>query len=153
MGETGATTAAVIFGRLPDGHGELRTYRRPGPPEHLAFEVLREADGRAWTLRVPWPARAALRRLLGDARRALAGDQAPAFDDQGCAELAQATLGPGDGLLAVLLRQGDERAFALWRRELGPRGWGWTLDVVVVPDGLAAELAALMLAALDRLEG
>ena len=132
----GEAVAAVICERLDD-HGELRTYRRPGPPEHIAFEILREADGRAWTLRVPWEARSPFRDLVGEARERLADDDGRDFDEQGCAELAKADLGAGEQLVAVLLEQGDERAFAVWRRELARHGWNWTLDVVVVPAGLA----------------
>lgn len=148
--------AEIICERL-GGHGELRTYRRPGPPEHVAFEILREADGRAWTLRVPWETRSPFRDLLGAARERLtsAGDDAstaPDFDEQGCAELAKTHLAGGEEILAVLLEQGDERAFALWRREPTRQGWNWTLDVVVVPAGLATVACDLMLAALDRLD-
>lgn len=142
--------AAIICERLGD-HGELRTYRRPGPPEHIAFEILREVDGRAWTLRVPWEVRSSFRDLLGDAReRLLAEDGLPDFDEQGCAELAKTHLGGGEEILAVLLEQGGERAFAVWRRETTRHGWNWTLDVVVVPAGLAATVCGLMLAGLDR---
>ena len=59
--------AAVIAERL-DELGELRIYRRAGPPEHVAIEILRDSDGRAWTLRVPWTRRASLRELLADAQ-------------------------------------------------------------------------------------
>jgi len=147
----GEAVAAVICERLDD-HGELRTYRRPGPPEHIAFEILREADGRAWTLRVPWEARSPFRDLLDEARERLADDDGRDFDEQGCAELAKADLGAGEQLVAVLLEQGDERAFAVWRRELARHGWNWTLDVVVVPAGLAAAACGLMLGGLDRLD-
>jgi hypothetical protein len=142
--------AAVICERLCD-HGELRIYRRPGPPEHIAFEILREADGRAWTLRVPWEARSPFRDLLGEAREHLADDTAD-FDARGCAELAKADLGGGEELVAVLLEQGGERAFAIWRREMARLGWNWTLDVVVVPTGLAGAACGLMLGGLDRLD-
>lgn len=133
--------------------GELRAYRRPGPPEHVAFEVLREADGRAWTLRVPWEGREALRRLLEAAPARLGSDEPPLdFGGEGCAELAREPLAAGVEVLAVLLSQGDERAFAVWRREMGRQGWGWTLDVVVVPEALAATLCERMLADLGRLD-
>ena len=132
----GEAAAAVICERLGD-HGELRTYRRPGPPEHVAFEILREADGRAWTLRVPWEARSPFRDLLGEARERLTDGDLD-FDEQGCAELAKADLRAGEELVAVLLEQGAERAFAVWRRELARHGWNWTLDVDVVPAGRPA---------------
>lgn len=132
--------------------GDLRVYRRPGPPEHVAFEVLREADGRAWTLRVPWRARAAVRHLLADALRILNEGASLVFDEQGCAELARGLLADGDELAAVMLRQEEERAFAVWRRELTRQGWSWTLDVVLVPEALAAPLCTRMLATLERLD-
>src|SRR3954463_572077 len=85
--------------------GDLRFYHRPGPPEHVAFEVLREADGRAWTLRVPWQARGGGRGLVGGAPRVFGGGASLAFDEQGCAELARGLLADGDELAAVMLRQ------------------------------------------------
>ena len=132
--------------------GELRAYHRPGPPEHVAFEVLREADGRAWTLRVPWQARAVVRHLLADALRIFGEGASLAFDEQGCAELARGLLADGDELAAVMLRQEGERAFAVWRRELTRQGWSWTLDLVLVPEVLATPLCTRMLAGLDRLD-
>src|SRR3954451_3897551 len=117
--------------------GELRAYHRPGPPEHVAFEVLREADGRAWTLRVPWQARAVVRHLLADALRILGEGASLAFDEQGCAELACGLLADGDELAAVMLRQEGERAFAVWRREQTRQGWIWTLALVLVKAALA----------------
>jgi hypothetical protein len=134
--------------------GELRAYRRPGPPEHVAFEVLRESDGRAWTLRVPWGGREALRRLLAAAGERLGPDAPPPdFGEDGCAELAAEEAAAGVQLLAVLLRQDEERAFAVWRREPTRQGgWTWTLDVVVVPGPLAVTLCQRMLADLDRLD-
>jgi hypothetical protein len=134
--------------------GELRAYRRPGPPEHVAFEVLRESDGRAWTLRVPWEGRQALRRLLAAAGDRLGPDAPPPdFGEDGCAELAAEEAAAGVQLVAVLLRQDEERAFAVWRREPTRQGgWSWTLDVVVVPGPLARTLCERMLADLDRLD-
>src|SRR4051812_28176571 len=131
--------------------GDLRVYYRPGPPEHVAFEVLREADGRAWTLRVPWQARAVVRHLLADALRIFGEGASLAFDEQGCAELARGLLADGDELAAVMLRQEGERAFAVWRREQTRQGWSWTLDLVLVPEVLGAPLCTRMLAGLDRL--
>ena len=75
-----------------------------------------------------------------------------AFDEQGCAELARGLLADGDELAAVMLRQEGERAFAVWRRELTRQGWSWTLDLVLVPEVLAAPLCTRMLAGLDRLD-
>src|SRR3954468_15362316 len=130
--------------------GELRVYHRPGPPEHVAFEVLRETDGRAWTLRVPWQARAVVRHLLADALRIFGEGASLAFDEEGCAELARGLLADGDELAAVMLRQEGERAFAVWRRELTRQGWSWTLDLVLVPEGLAGPLCPRMLVRLHR---
>ena len=42
--EAAATATAVVRERLGD-HGELRAYRRPGPPEHLALEEIRPSIG------------------------------------------------------------------------------------------------------------
>ena len=132
-------------------HGELRVQRRPGPPEHLAFEVLREADGRAWTLRVPRAAGPELRRLLAAAAARLGQGTEPAFDERGCALLARVALAADDELAAVLLAEGEERAFALWRRGLTRQGWAWTPEVVVVPGALAPAFLARVAAALERL--
>lgn len=151
---------AIIHDSLGD-HGELRVYRRPGPPEHAAFEVLRASDGRAWTLRVPWTGLSAVRRLLGETAERLGG-AACGEDDDGepprievdqpdCAGLARAELGAGDELVAVVLSRGEERALALWRRERTRHGWGWTPDVVVVPAEIAVRLCERMLVGLQRL--
>ena len=47
--------------------------------------------------------------------------------------LLQVEIGPKDQLAAVLLEDGKDRAFALWRQEELRSGWSWTIDVVVVP--------------------
>lgn len=145
--------AAVIAERL-DELGELRIYRRPGPPEHLALEILRDVDGRSWTLRVPWTRREPFRKLLAEvqARLEQAGEDEPAFDEQGCAELAKSQLAPDDEVAAVVLRQEEEYAFALWRRELTREGWSWTLDVVITPRALAGTLCARLLAGIELLD-
>ena len=145
--------AAIIAERL-DELGELRIYRRAGPPEHMAIEILRDSDGRAWTLRVPWARRASLRELLAEIQAQLddPGDDGLTFDDQGCAELGKTELAPDDEVLAVILQQGEDHAFALWRRELTRQGWSWTLDVVVAPKALAGPLCSRLLAALEQLD-
>jgi hypothetical protein len=143
---------ATICERLGD-LGELRLYLRPGPPQHLAVEVLREEDGRAWTLRVPWPRRGVLRQLLGDSVWKLTSGGRPAVLPGGHAVLARGALVTGDEVVATLLEEGEEIAFALWRRELSRRGeWVWTLDVVVVPEALAIELCRQVMTGLERLE-
>ena len=144
--------ARVVAERIGD-FGELRLYRRVGPPEHLAIEVLRDADGRAWTLRTPWVARPILRYVLADSVRRLAASGRSTDDRGGMAQLGRALLAPGDELLTLFLEQDGERAFAVWRRELLRCGeWGWTIDLVVVPDKLAAVLCQRILSTLDRLE-
>ena len=132
--------------------GELRAYRRPGPPDHLAFEILREADGRAWTLRLPWEQRAIVRHLTADTLPRLHEPESFAFNDQGCAEIARAVLSAQDEVATIVLEQAGEHAFAVWRRELSRKGWSWTLDVVVVPLALADLLCKRMVTGLDRLE-
>jgi hypothetical protein len=62
----------------------------------------------------------------------------------------QVTIGPSDQLAAVVLEEGEERAFALWRQEQLKSGWSWTIDVVVVPLELAKRLCALVLQVIDR---
>ena len=51
----------------------------------------------------------------------------------------------------MLIAQGDERAFALWRREQLHSGWSWTIDVVVVPLELARRVCGLVQQVVDRL--
>lgn len=144
--------ASVICERLGE-LGELRLYRRHGPPEHLAVEILRDEDGRAWTLRVPWSQRGPFRHLLSDSVWRLASASRPAADREGIAQLCRAVLGQGDEILSLFMESGPDRAFALWRRELLQRGdWSWTLDVVVVPDDLAVTLCNRVIVALDQLE-
>ena len=124
--------------------GEFRAYWRSERQE-LAFEAFREADGRAWLLRVPLEARAALRAMLRDL--------APMLDHRTTADpgiLRQVALGPKDELAAVLLEEGDARAFALWRRERLRSGWSWTVDVVVVPLDLARWLCGRVAQVVDR---
>jgi O-antigen ligase len=74
------------------------------------------------------------------------------FDDEGCAELARVPLSRDAELLAVILRQADELAFAIWRRELVFGEWTWTADVIVVPEPLAANLCDGLTSALDGLK-
>ena len=126
--------------------GEFRAYLRSERQE-MVFEALREADGRAWLLRVPVAARAALAALLRELASLLADDRSGAADP---GILREVPLGPKDALAAVLLEEGHERAFALWRREQLRSGWEWTIDVVVVPLELAAKLCGLMRQAIER---
>jgi len=65
--------------------------------------------------------------------------------------LRHVSIGPADQLAAVLIAQGDQRAFALWRREQLRSGWSWTVDVMVVPLELARRLCGLVLQVIDRL--
>jgi hypothetical protein len=133
------------------GLGELRSFLRPGPPAHLAFEILQDGDGRAWTLRVPLDGAESLRRLLGSALDRLSSGARIGFDEQGMAALANEEMGPGDEVVALALTQDDERRFALWRREMGRLGWSWTLDALFVPFGEAPELCRLIGRSLDQL--
>lgn len=123
--------------------GELRAYARPERQE-LMFEAFRESDGRAWLLRVPLDAAQGLGNLLREAILLLGDGRA------GPGLLRQVTLGPKDALAALVLEEGAERAFALWRREQLRAGWDWTIDVLVVPIGLARAVCALMQQAIER---
>lgn len=131
--------------------GELRSFVRPGPPVHLAFEILQDGDGRAWTLRVPFDHAHDLRRLLDAALERMSRGSAIGFDEQGMAPLGNEEVGPGDEVVALTLSRDDERRFALWRRQRGHRGWSWTLDALFVPLDEAATLCRLIARSLDRL--
>ncbi|MEK0082667.1 hypothetical protein [Benzoatithermus flavus] len=124
-------------------HGEFRAYRLVERDE-LLLEVLREADGRAWQLRVPIAERAFVIRLIDEIEPRLANPKLLAFDADGTAMLGQAPLGPHDQLAAVVLAEGDERVLALWRRERLRSGWSWTIDVAIVPFDLGHELCSLV---------
>ena len=126
--------------------GEFRAYLRPERQE-MVFEAFREADGRAWLLRVPLAARAAITGLLHELT-ALLADERSGTNDAGI--LREVPLGPKDALAAVLLEDGRERAFALWRREQLRTGWEWTIDVVVVPLDLGAKVCGLMRQVVER---
>jgi hypothetical protein len=126
--------------------GEFRAYLRSERQE-MVFEAFREADGRAWLLRVPLAARAAMTGLLRELTAMLADERSGAADP---GILREVTLGPRDALAAVLLEEGPERAFALWRRELLRSGWEWTIDVIVVPVELAARICGLMRQVVER---
>ena len=127
--------------------GEFRAYLRTERQE-MVFEAFREADGRAWLLRVPLAARAAIDRPPARAWRPCWPTSARAAADPGI--LRQVALGPKDALAAVLLEEGRERAFALWRREQLRAGWEWTIDVVVVPLELAERVCGLMRQVVER---
>ncbi len=131
--------------------GELRSFLRPGPPVHLAFEILQDEDGRAWTLRVPADRMDSLRRLLGAALKQMSSGARITLDEQGMAALASEELDTGDEVVALVLSQDDEQRFALWRRELGSRGWSWTLDALFVPFEEATELCRVIGRSLDQL--
>jgi hypothetical protein len=147
--------AARVLARetLPD-HGELRAYRLEGRAE-LLLEVFREADGRAWQLRLPLPERAAVARLLRQAVPSLADPDQLAFDASGTAMLGGTALGLDAELAVVVLAQGEDRAFALWRRERLRTGWSWTIDLVLVPMALGQRLCRFVQEALaaDAEEG
>jgi hypothetical protein len=125
--------------------GEFRAYLRRERGE-LAFEAFREEDGRAWLLRVPMQARAEMAGLL----RAVDPILAERVDS---GILRQVAIGPKDQLAAVVLEDGNDRAFALWRQEELRGGWSWTIDVLVVPIELAKRLCGLVLQVIERLNG
>ena len=128
-------------------YGEFRAYHRRERRE-LAFEAFREGDGRAWLLRVPVEARHTMAGLLRDVGPMVGDGRRLATDTTGV--LRRVTLGPRDQLAAVVLEDGPDRAFALWRQEELRSGWSWTIDVVVVPLALAEGLCQLTLHALDQ---
>jgi hypothetical protein len=125
--------------------GEFRAYLR-AEREELAFEAFREGDGRAWLLRVPLAARSALGRLLREVSPMLVDGTGLKIE---AGVLRQVTIGHADQLAAVLIVEGDQRAFALWRREQLRSGWSWTIDVMVVPLELACRLCGLVLQVID----
>lgn len=129
-------------------YGEFRAYLRR-EREEMVFEAFREVDGRAWLLRVPMQARGAIAGLLREVGPNLADDATTVADGNGI--LRQVTIGPKDQLAAVVLEDGADRAFALWRQEELRSGWSWTIDVVVVPIELARRFCSLMLQVIDRL--
>jgi hypothetical protein len=131
-------------------HGEMRAYHLADRGE-LVLEVLREADGRAWQLRLPVREQAAVARLVRQVRPALAAPRTFAFDEHGAALLGQTPIGPNDQVAAIVLAQDEERAFALWRRERLRDGWSWTIDVTLVPLALAPEFCAFAQEALTTL--
>ena len=128
-------------------YGEFRAYLRR-EREEVVFEAFREEDGRAWLLRVPMQAKSAIAGLLREVGQNLA-DHAMTTADGGI--LRQVTIGPKDQLAAVVLEDGQDRAFALWRQEELRNGWSWTIDVVVVPIELARRFCSLMLHVIERL--
>ena len=128
-------------------YGEFRAYHRRERQE-LVFEAFREVDGRAWLLRVPVEARDAMARLLRDVGPMVGDRRRLPTDHAGV--LRRVALGPRDQLAALVLEDGEERAFALWRQEELRTGWSWTIDVVVVPLVLAKGLCQLTLDVLDQ---
>ncbi|MFL5332928.1 MAG: hypothetical protein ACJ8H8_07050 [Geminicoccaceae bacterium] len=130
-----------------DDFGEFRAYLRAERQE-MAFEAFREGDGRAWLLRVPLAARAPLSALLREVSPMLLDDAGLSID---AGVLHQVSIGPTDQLAAVLIAEGDRRAFALWRQEQLRSGWSWTVDVVVVPVELAHRLCGLVLQVIERM--
>lgn len=132
-------------------YGEFRVYLRP-EREELVFEAFRERDGRAWLLRVPTRARMAIAGLLRDLAPLLARSElGPELSAAEAGVLRQVEIGPKDRLVAVLLEDGEDRAFALWRQEELRSGWSWTIDVVVVPIELAQRFCGLALQVIEQL--
>ena len=125
--------ARVVAVEPLENYGELRCFLRDGPPPHFACEVLREADGRAWTLRVPTARLDAFRALLRQAQRRMY-DTAPAeFDAEGMIWLGRERLTEEEELAALFLQQEADIMFAIWKREHLPAGWSWTLEAMFVP--------------------
>ena len=118
--------------------GEFRAYLRSERQE-MVFEAFREADGRAWLLRVPLAARAAIDRPAcatwrrcwpTSARDRRSRHPAPGgVGPQGRARRRAARGRPGARLRPVAARAAARRAGS------------WTIDVVVVPLELAAKSA------------
>lgn len=127
---------------LPD-HGELRAYRLADRSE-LLLEVLREVDGRAWQLRLPLEQGGVVTNLLAGAAPALRSPDAIAFDADGTALLGEVALQAESRLAALALLEGEERAFALWRRERTRSGWSWTIDLALVPMEFGAQLCSFV---------
>jgi hypothetical protein len=135
--------------RLGD-HGELRSFLRDGPPVHLAFEIFQDADGRAWTLRVPQAKAVSFQRLVRIAQSKLERPETLQMAADGTCLLGREDLAEGDDITAIILDQGGDQVFALWRRELLRSGWSWTLDAVFVPLPLGRHLCLLIDDALQR---
>jgi hypothetical protein len=142
-------TAGVLAREMLPDHGELRAYRLVDRPE-LLLEVLREADGRAWQLRLPLEHGPVVTNLLAGATPALRSPERIAFDDDGTAVLGEVPLDAGTRLAAVALVEGEEQVFALWRRERTRAGWSWTVDLALVPIELGPQLCAFARGALAQ---
>ena len=143
--------ARVLAVEPLEGYGELRCFLRDGPPAHFACEVLREVDGRAWTLRVPVARLGVLRALLRHARRVMKDTETAEFDAEGMFWLGRERLVEGEEIAALVLQEGDSLVFALWKREHLRTGWSWTLDAVFVPVALAMPLCEMLDASLEAL--
>lgn len=143
--------AGVLARETLEDHGELRAYRLVDRAE-LLIEVFREADGRAWQLRLPVEQRAEVSRLLRAAGKGLQASASLEFDAEGTAILEEIPLSATDGLAAVALAEGAERAFALWRRERLRSGWSWTIDLVLVPFELGQRLCGFVQEAMASAE-
>lgn len=141
--------AGIVAREMLQGHGELRAYDLADRSE-LLLEVLREADGRAWQLRLPLEHGAVVINLLAGATPLLGSTDAIAFGADGTALLGDAPLDAGTRLAAVALLEGEERAFALWRRERTQSGWSWTIDLALVPMEFAVQLCTFVRGALAR---
>ena len=132
--------ARVLARETLAAHGELRAYLLEDGAT-LLVEVLREADGRAWQLRLPLAERAGITRLLRATAHRLRVEESPVPGPDGSALLGEIPLGTRDGLVAVVLAEGEERALALWRRERLRDGWSWTIAQALVPLALGLQLA------------
>jgi hypothetical protein len=125
--------AKVVAVEPLENYGELRCFLRDGPPRHFACEILREVDGRAWTLRVPTARLDALRALLRQAQRRMYDTEPAEFDEEGMIWLGRERLAEDEELAALFLQQETDIIFAIWKREHLPTGWSWTLEAMFVP--------------------
>ncbi|SNB62388.1 hypothetical protein SAMN07250955_103106 [Arboricoccus pini] len=142
-------TEAILTWEKLGEYGELRTFRRSGPPWHLAIEILREVDGRAWTLRIPLDELRALMTVLRSASARLGAPSELVFDEDGTAVLTSDRLRGDRELYALVLQQNDDLIFALWTREHLRSGWSWSLDAVFVPIDLYRSFIDLLFKAIE----
>jgi hypothetical protein len=143
----GRDVAQVLGVETLEGYGELRCFLREGPPTHFAFEVLREVDGRAWTLRVPTVHVGRFRSLLRQAQHELDKTEQAAFGEDGMVWLGRETLDRDEELVALVIQEEAAYVFALWKREKICGDWSWTLEAVFAPVELSYALCKVLDAA------
>jgi hypothetical protein len=142
------------LGTTPIGdYGELRAFLRPGPKSEseIAFELLREADGRAFAIRLPLRSASEFGRFLGRLERRLADDAGLTYDAEDKALLDRLGIATDDEIAALVLRQDGRELLALWRRERRSADWSWTLDALFAPRELGPGLCRALGAALGQI--